>query len=84
MCQVNISQSWPDVFQPMHVHIANVGPAKSYYLGQYKDQRPMQFYLNIQGEAQINLQNRQGLSPLHIAANEGHDKMAKLLIENGN
>lgn len=44
----------------------------------------MQFYLNIQGEAQINLQNRQGLSPLHIAANEGYDKMAKLLIENGN
>lgn len=69
----------------MYVHpTANVGPTKSYYLGQYYDQRPMQFYLNIQGEAQINLQNRQGLSPLHIAANEGYDKMAKLLIENGN
>ncbi|XP_052715611.1 E3 ubiquitin-protein ligase MIB2-like isoform X1 [Crassostrea angulata] len=39
--------------------------------------------LILKGEAQINLQNRQGLSPLHIAANEGYDKMAKLLIENG-
>lgn len=44
----------------------------------------VQFYLNIQGKAQINTQNQQGLSPLHLAANQGYDKMAEILIENGN
>lgn len=44
----------------------------------------VQFYLNIQGKAQINAQNQQGLSPLHLAANQGYDKMAEILIENGN
>lgn len=44
----------------------------------------VQFYLNIQGKAQINAQNQQGLSPLHLAANQGYDKLAEILIENGN
>lgn len=39
---------------------------------------------NYKGKAQVSAQDKQGLSPLHLAAHEGYDKMAKILIENGN
>lgn len=41
-------------------------------------------HFSPKGKAQMNAQNQQGLSPLHLAAHEGYDKMAKILIENGN
>ena len=37
----------------------------------------------FKGKAQVNAKNAQGLTPLHLAAHEGYDKMAKILVENG-
>lgn len=31
----------------------------------------------------MNAKNEQGLTPLHLAAHEGYDKMVKILVENG-